>query len=47
MFEQFFRSADTVEQYQTAPLVESRLRYLRHWLKLGASRCKYSVYWLE
>ncbi len=38
MFEQFFRSADTVEQYQTAPLVESRLRYLRHWLKLGASR---------
>ena len=38
MFEQLFRPADTVEQYQTAALVESRLRYLRHWLKLGAKR---------
>ncbi len=38
MFEQFFRATDTVEQYQAAPLVESRLRYLRHWRKLGASR---------
>ena len=38
MFEQLFRTADTVEQYQTAALVESRLRYLRHWRKLGAKR---------
>ena len=38
MFEQLFRPADTVEQYQTAALVESRLRYLRHWRKLGAKR---------
>ena len=38
MFEQLFRATDTVEQYQAAPLVESRLRYLRHWLKLGAKR---------
>ena len=38
MFEQLFRPADTVEQYRTGALVESRLRYLRHWLKLGAKR---------
>ena len=38
MFEQLFRATDTVEQYQAAPLAESRLRYLRHWLKLGARR---------
>ena len=36
MFEQLFRETATVERYQTAPLVESRLRYLRHWRKLGA-----------
>ena len=38
MFEQLFRAPDTVERYQAAPLAESRLRYLKHWLKLGASR---------
>ena len=38
MFEQLFRPADTVEQYRTGALVESRLRYLRHWRKLGAKR---------
>ena len=38
MFEQLFRATDTVERYQAAPLVESRLRYLRHWRKVGARR---------
>ena len=38
MFEQLFGSVSTVEQYRTAPLADSRLRYLRHWLKLGAKR---------
>ncbi len=38
MFEQLFGSVGTVEQYRTAPLADSRLRYLRHWLKLGAKR---------
>lgn len=38
MFEQLFKEAGAVERYQTVPLVESRLRYLRHWLKLGAKR---------
>ena len=38
MFEQLFRPASTVEVYRTAPLVDSRLRYLTHWLKLGATR---------
>ncbi len=32
------RNLHTVEQYRTAPLADSRLRYLRHWLKLGAKR---------
>ena len=36
MFEQLFRATDTVEQYQAAALAESRLRYLRHWLKVGS-----------
>ena len=38
MFEQLFRHAGTVEQYRTAPLADCRLRYLTHWLKLGAAR---------
>ena len=38
MFEQLFGSASTVERYRTAPLVGERLRYLTHWLRLGAKR---------
>ena len=38
MFDQLFRQASTVEEYRTAPLVDGRLRYLTHWLTLGAQR---------
>ena len=38
MFEQLFLTASTVERYRTAPLAGERLRYLTHWLRLGAKR---------
>ena len=36
MFEQLFGSVSTVEQYRTAPLADSRLRYLRALAQVGS-----------
>lgn len=38
MFEHLFRTPETVERYQAAPLAADRLRYLRHCAESGAKR---------
>ena len=38
MFEELFTQIKTIKEYQSAPLVEERLRYLVHYAERGASR---------
>ena len=38
MFGELFTQIETIKEYQSAPLVEERLRYLVHYAEPGASR---------
>src|SRR6266446_725314 len=43
MFEQLYKAARTCERHRQAPLLEERIRYLRHWAAQGSIRSSLRV----